>query len=186
MTTIFVVEDSPTQSAQIKLLLEEAGFDVKQSGNGLQALEALARGTPDAIVTDLNMPEMDGLELVEQVRGKYPSVPVILMTAFGSEEIAIQALRKGAASYVPKRNLGRDLVNTLDGILLMARAERQQQRLLECLTETESHFVLENDPTLISPLIGHLRENLSRMKLCDGNGVLRVTVALGEAVNNAI
>ena len=54
------------------------------------------------------------------------------------------------------------------------------------MTGTESHFVLENDPTLIPPLIGHLRENLSRMKLCDGNGVLRVTVALGEAVNNAI
>src|SRR5438094_10357522 len=104
MTMIFVVEDSPTQSAQIKLLLDEAGFDAKQSANWLQALKALARGTPDAIVTDLNMPEMDGLELVEQVRGKYPSVPVILMTAFGSEEIAIQALRKGAASYVPKRN----------------------------------------------------------------------------------
>src|SRR6266446_1808798 len=126
MSTIFVVEDSPTQSEQIKMLLEEVGYEVKQSGNGLQALQALERGTPDAIVTDLNMPEMDGLELVEQVRSKYPSIPVILMTAFGSEEIAIQALRKGAASYVPKRNLNRDLEDTLDGILVMARAQRQQ------------------------------------------------------------
>src|SRR3954470_9769296 len=102
MPMVFVVEDSPTQSEQIKILLEEAGFEVKQSGNGVQALQALGPGLPDAIVTDLNMPEMDGLELVEQVRSKYPAVPVILMTAFGSEEIAIQALRKGAASYVPK------------------------------------------------------------------------------------
>src|SRR5437588_10999292 len=105
MQTIFVVEDSPTQSEQIKILLTEAGFEVKQAGNGVQALQALERGTPDAIVTDLNMPEMDGLELVEEVRTRYAAVPVILMTAFGSEEIAIQALRKGAASYVPKRNL---------------------------------------------------------------------------------
>src|SRR5262249_14939891 len=117
---------------------------------------------------------------------RHPLVPVILMTNFGSEEIAIQALKKGAASYVPKRNLARDLAETLEGVLTAARASRLQQRLLECLTRTESHFVLENDSSLIAPLIGHLQDNLGRMKLCDEIGRIRVSIALQEALVNAI
>ena len=53
-------------------------------------------------------------------------------------------------------------------------------------TQTESHFVLENDASLIPPLIGHLQANLVRMKLCDENGLIRVAVALREALVNAI
>ena len=56
---------------------------------------------------------MDGLQLVQAIRSKYPGMPVILMTAHGSEDIAIQALQKGAASYVPKKSLARDLAETL-------------------------------------------------------------------------
>ena len=73
--------------------------------NGREALTRLQEQAPDLVLTDLHMPEMDGLELVVEVRKSCPLVPIILMTAFGSEEIAIQALQKGAASYVPKRNL---------------------------------------------------------------------------------
>src|SRR5262249_46650351 len=138
------------------------------------------------VLTDLLMPDRDGLDLVKEVREKYPFVPVILMTAYGSEEVAIQALRLGAASYVPKRNLAHDLAETLESVLSVAKAGRQQQRLLECLTQTESHFLLDNDPSLIPPLIGHLQENLARMKLCDEIGCIRVSVALQEGLVNAI
>ena len=76
-------------------------------GSGREALAALPARLPDVVLTDLDMPEMNGLELVEAVRRDFPAVPVILMTALGSEEIAVEALQKGAASYVPKRNLRR-------------------------------------------------------------------------------
>src|SRR5262249_17845431 len=128
----------------------------------------------------------DGLELVEQVRRSFPAVPVILMTAHGSEEAAARALKAGAASYVPKRNLAQDLLETVEGILTLTRAAREQQRILECLTQSESHFLLHNDPSLISPLLGYLQDNLMRMQLCDEVGKLRVTVALREALLNAI
>ena len=65
----------------------------------------IAAEKPDIVVSDLQMPEMDGLELVETIRREHPGLPVILMTAHGSEETAIQALRKGATNYVAKRNL---------------------------------------------------------------------------------
>src|SRR5450631_3799643 len=102
MSTVLIVEDSPTQSQAIQLLLEDAGFQVRSAAQGLEALEAMRHTLPDIVATDLEMPQMNGLQLVEAIRRDFPSVPVILMTAHGSEEVAALALRQGAASYVPK------------------------------------------------------------------------------------
>src|SRR5947208_1958229 len=128
---VLVAEDSPTQAEAISFLLEEYGFTVEVAPNGLRALDALKRSVPDVVATDLEMPEMNGLELVEAVRADYPAVPVVLITAHGSETIAATALRKGAASYVPKSNLEADLLPTLANILLVSQAERHHHRALE-------------------------------------------------------
>ena len=110
MATILVVDDSPVDRHLAgKLLEKHAGLTVAYATDGRDALTVMERSAPDLVLTDLQMPEMNGLELVEEIRIHYPTVPVILMTAHGSEEIAIQALRVGAASYVPKRNLAKDL-----------------------------------------------------------------------------
>jgi CheY-like chemotaxis protein len=187
MATILVVDDNPMDRHLAGSLVEKCpGLHAIYASNGKEALAVLTAEPTDLVLTDMLMPEMDGLNLVKEVRDQHPFVPVILMTAFGSEEIAIQALKQGAASYVPKRNLSHDLAETLDNVLAVAKAGRQQQRLLECLTQTESHFLLDNDPALIPPLIGHLQENLARMKLCDEIGRIRVSVALQEALVNAI
>jgi CheY-like chemotaxis protein len=186
MSRILVAEDSATQAQQIQFLLEEAGFEVELAGNGLAALQAIGLRAPDLVLTDLDMPEMNGLELVETLRREHASIPVILMTQFGSEEIAVEALQKGASSYVPKRNLVRDIVSTIDGVLVVANAHRHQDWVLECLTQTESQFILENNQDLIPPLIGHLQQNLRRMRLCDEMGLIHMAVALNEALINAI
>src|SRR6266849_4611353 len=134
MVTVLVVDDSAVDRRRAeKLLGKDDQMTVLAAANGREALDILARTLPDLVLTDMQMPEMDGLQLVEEVRGKYPSVPVILMTAHGSEEIAVTALQKGAASYVPKRNLARDLSETIASVLEVAKGGRGQQRLLESL-----------------------------------------------------
>jgi CheY-like chemotaxis protein len=187
MVKILVVDDGPVDRALAgKLLEKHADWSVAYAEHGRQALASLERDTFDLVVTDLQMPEMNGLELVSEVRTKHPYVPVILMTAHGSEDIALEALRRGAASYVPKQNLARDLGQTVEGVLGVTTAQRGQQRLLECLMRTESQFLFDNDPSLIPPLVAHLRENLVRMGLCDETGLIRVTIALSEALTSAI
>lgn len=187
MPKVLVVDDNPMDRHLAGTLVEKCpGLGATYAANGREALATLQGEGADLVLTDLLMPEMDGLDLVKEIREQHPLVPVVLMTAYGSEEIAIQALKQGAASYVPKRNLAHDLQETLEGVLAAAKSGRQQQRLLECLTQTESHFLLDNDPALIPPLIGHLQENLARMKLCDEIGRIRVSVALQEALVNAI
>jgi len=108
------------------------------------------------------------------------------MTARGSEEIAVQALQKGAASYVAKRNLVEDIVPTLRSVLEAAASSQHQHRVLECLTKTEFRFKLSNDPSLVPLLIGHLREHTGRLKFGDETELIRINMALGEALFNAI
>ena len=133
MANILVVEDSPTQALAIRFQLEAAGFTVEMASQGKEALAGPAKALSDVVLTDLDMPEMNGLELVEAIRRDYPAVPVILMTAQGSEEIAVEALQKGAASYIPKRNMAQHIVDTLDRVISVSHAGRDQLRVIDSL-----------------------------------------------------
>jgi CheY-like chemotaxis protein/anti-sigma regulatory factor (Ser/Thr protein kinase) len=186
MARVLVVEDSPTQASELRFMLEDAGFDVEIAGDGIAALSSLEERLPDLIVTDLQMPRMDGLALVQAVRGRHPSVPVVLITAHGSEEIAARALRSGAASYVPKRYLGQDLAQVVQQIIAMAAPDPEKERVIESLEETQFRFKLTNDESLVAPLIRRLEEVVLEMGLCDQAELIRVAVALREAIVNAI
>jgi len=185
--TVLVVDDSAMDRLLASSLIENlGGWSVQSAENGSEALAALGRQRPDLVLTDLLMPGMDGLELVQAIRANHPLVPVILMTGHGSEDIAIKALKAGAASYVPKKSLARDLEETLDQVMSASKLDRDQRRLVQFQTHLETHFVLENDPTLIPPLVGLLEENLARMNLCEPGGLVLLGVALHEAMSNAI
>lgn len=186
MSTILIAEDTRTQARMIQFMLEAEGFQTEVAANGRLALKAMEQRLPDIVLTDLHMPEMNGLELVVAVRSRFPSIPVVLMTADGSEEIAVQALQKGAASYVPKRHLEDDLVRTLHSLLDATRSDRNQQRLLDCVEQQELHFKIQNDPALVPLLTGYLRQSIAQMQLCDETATIRVGVALQEALLNAM
>jgi CheY-like chemotaxis protein len=194
------IDEGPTRPAAV-LIVDDTLVDRRLAGsivekrmglraayacNGVEAMEAAAIEAPAAVLTDLRMPEMDGLALVEALRERFPLVPVVLMTGHGSEEIALEALRRGAASYVPKRLLPKELSGTLGQVLAASRAGRRRQRLLDCETEAESGFVLESDPDLVPELVARLHEAASRFGLFDENAAMRVDVALHEALLNGI
>jgi CheY-like chemotaxis protein len=185
--TILVVDDSAVDRLVARRLLEKHGaWRVAQAVDGADALEAIARSAPALVLTDLQMPRVDGLSLVEQVRERFPGVPVVLMTGHGSEEIAITALRAGAASYVPKRNLPTDLISTVEQVLAASQTDDRRTRVLGALSERVSRYTLENDPALVSPLVQVLREELVAFGLCDATGATRAGIALEEAILNAV
>lgn len=187
MTAVLVVDDSPVDRRLAGGILEKnPALEVRYATSGQDALAEMARQQPDIVVTDLQMPDLTGLELVERIRAKHPLVPVILMTAHGSEEIAVRALEVGAASYVPKARLATDLEDTVENVMAMARADRRHERLLECLTRSETEFVLDNDPDLIPPLVDLFQQHVARMQLCDETGRIRLGIALEEALLNAL
>jgi CheY-like chemotaxis protein len=185
--TVLVVDDSAMDRHLAGAIVQKlGGWQASFAANGNEALAVLEQQTPDVVLTDMLMPEMDGLQLVQAVRRNYPTVPVILMTAHGSEDIAIQALQKGAASYVPKKSLARDLPETLETVLASSQIKIRERRILERLEFFESQFVLDNDTSLIPPLVSHLEDDLTRLKLCEPSGLVLLGVALHEALTNAI
>jgi CheY-like chemotaxis protein/anti-sigma regulatory factor (Ser/Thr protein kinase) len=187
MPTALIVDDSLVdQRLASGLLKNRADLDIVTAEHGAAALQVMDQRLPDVVLTDLQMPEMDGLQLVREVRKRFPAVPVVLMTAMGSEEIAAEALRAGAAGYVPKRYLSRDLAAVVERTLALTGHAREQRHALECLACVESHFVLDNDPSRIQPLLGYVRQDMSRIIRCDETELMRVRVALDEALTNAI
>jgi CheY-like chemotaxis protein/anti-sigma regulatory factor (Ser/Thr protein kinase) len=185
--TVLIVDDSAVDRHLASAIVQKIpGWQTLVAADGKEALEILQHRAADVVLTDMIMPEMDGLELVRSIRAKHPLVPVILMTAHGSEDLSIQALRNGAASYVPKKSLARDLEDTLDGVLAASQSNRREQLALDCLVQQEMLYRLENDVALVAPLVGHLEHQLERVRLCDPSGLVLVGVALHEALTNAI
>lgn len=187
MPSILIVDDSAVDRCLVGALVsKDPDLAVEYANDGAQAIAAVSRRLPDLVITDLVMPEMNGLELVTAVRRDYPHVPVILMTSQGNEEIAVEALHRGAASYVSKTMLGVKLLETVRGVLAVANRRQSQAQLQRYLEHSARSFTLENDSTLFGPLLAWLQEEAARFNLWDETEQTRVGIALQEALNNAM
>lgn len=185
MATVLIVDDSPVDRRVVGGLLGKSPtLQVEYASDGEEALVRMREVRPNLVVTDLIMPNMDGLELVAAVVKDYPLVPVILMTGKGSEEIAVSALKAGASSYVPKSVLQDLLLDTVENLLAMAHEEQTQVRMMDCMTGCR--FSIQNDVMMISALINYMRRFIRQADLCDETSGIRTCVALEEALNNAL
>ena len=185
MPSVLVVDDSPIDRRLVGGLLGKSpNLQLGYAADGEEALEVMTRSVPNLVVTDLIMPNMDGLELVAEIVESYPMVPVILMTGKGSEEVAVKALKAGAASYVPKAVMAELLLDTVENVLAMAYEEQTQVRLMDCMTGCS--FTLDNDASMVPALVNYLRRFIRKSGLCDETDGIRTCVALEEALNNAL
>lgn len=187
MPIVLVVDDSAVDRRLVGgMLAKVPGLAVQFAADGREALAFIEAERPDLVITDLVMPEMDGLELVSAVVDRYPQIPIILMTGKGSEEIAVAALKAGAASYVPKTALHQFLVETALDILAMTQDRQSSQRLMGCLGTGQFTFTLENDAELIPSLVNYVQNVAISVGLCDDSDCVRVCIALEEALRNAM
>ena len=126
---LLVVEDEPNMMRVLELQLAGAGFTVEKAATAEQALPILERGGIDLVLTDLKLPGMDGLALLERIRGMDSSLPVIMMTAFGTVETAVLAMKAGASDYVLKPFSLDDLMLTIDKVLELHALRSENRRL---------------------------------------------------------
>jgi two-component system NtrC family response regulator len=102
MDTILVVDDESNYLTVMEALLGEAGYEVLTAPSAIEAVKIAAASDLDLVLTDMKMPKMSGIELLDQLRRLYPDLPVIIMTAFGTVEKAVTAMKKGAFDYILK------------------------------------------------------------------------------------
>ncbi len=139
---ILVVDDDQSSRELLSRILGQDGHRVTALADGREAIEALGRGdTPDLVVSDIRMAEADGLQVMDAYRQKAPDTPVILVTAFGTVDGALEAIRRGAADYLSKPY-------DVDAIkLVVARALKQRALALENRTlrrDLRDKYHLEN------------------------------------------
>src|SRR5512138_874163 len=127
MPRVLLVDDEPSVRAALKELVEGRGWEPLVARSAAEALEVVDRA--DAVVTDFSMPEMDGMELLRTLHERDATLPVILLTAHGSERLAVRAIRAGAYEYVPKP-FDVDEMTLALARALEARALRQRDRQL--------------------------------------------------------
>ncbi|HRX81281.1 MAG TPA: response regulator, partial [Pirellulaceae bacterium] len=187
MTTVLIVDDSALDRELAKrILAEDLQLTVETVDNGRAALDRLNAGGIDLVLTDLMMPDINGLQLVTTIRVDHPDTPVILMTGGGTEVVAMNALAQGAASYVPKRMLNEWLLNTAHDVLALQHAQRTHGKLLECFNVVQFELELSNDGALIEPLVEYLQQIVGGMRLFDATETYRLGVGLKEALQNAL
>lgn len=187
MPIILVVDDSEVDRRLMAGLLgADVDWLVSHASNGADALETISYATPDVVVTDLLMPEMDGMELVANLAESFPELPVVLVTGQDDAEIALKALRAGAASFVPKSQLTERLLDTVEQVLGVRDADHKDVRIVDITTNMRYRFTLENDPSLIFPLIDRVQAGMIGMNLCSPAQRLHCGIALEEALINAM
>src|SRR4051794_2000574 len=99
---ILVVDDEQNARTALKALLSEEGFEVYEAKDGEQALELIGQPSPDVVLTDVRMPGMDGITLVKKARDGGADALFVVMTAFASIELAVQAMKAGAENFLVK------------------------------------------------------------------------------------
>jgi DNA-binding NtrC family response regulator len=127
---VLVADDDEIFLEILAETVEETGATVELASDGLVALELLAARDFDILISDLNMPRMDGLTLLKQVRALYPHILSILITGFGSLESAIQALRLGAYDYVQKPFMVEQVGVTIRNAVDRVKAYKERASLL--------------------------------------------------------
>ncbi|MDE3111907.1 MAG: sigma-54-dependent Fis family transcriptional regulator [Chloroflexota bacterium] len=100
--TILVADDDPSIRSLLRQLLQDEGYAVQEAATGVEVVDKVKEASPDLVIMDVRMPELDGIEALSRVKGASPRTAVLIMTAFGSSNAAIRAMELGAFDYVTK------------------------------------------------------------------------------------
>ena len=132
---ILLIDDDESIRKVIGYMLEEAGYAVETVGSADTGLRAFSERRPDLVLSDIKMPKKDGIELLGELKTVDSSVPVIILTAFGTVETAVEAMKRGAADYLTKPIARDELLMTVAKILRLQRLEAENQDLRETLND---------------------------------------------------
>src|SRR5580765_5979421 len=134
-TRILVVDDEVNARTALAELLRDEGYEVEMAADAFKALGKYESFAPDVVVTDLKMPGMDGIELVKKIRSEEDPAAVVVMTAFGAVQTAVDAMRAGAADYLTKPLNFDELLVVLDRVLETERLRRETRQLRQRVRE---------------------------------------------------
>ncbi|MDA8142031.1 MAG: sigma-54 dependent transcriptional regulator [Desulfobacteraceae bacterium] len=129
MDTILIVDDEKNYPLILSAVLQDEGFETLTANSGQEALEVLDHSDVDLVLTDMKMPKMDGIELLQRIKSQNPELPIIMMTAYGTVEKAVEAMQKGAYSYILKPFDNEQMILYVNKALDMYRVVKENRQL---------------------------------------------------------
>jgi len=156
---ILIVDDDRTQAETLARVLELEGLGTEVAFDGHEALERAAKGGLDLVLTDLKMPGMDGLELFRRLAAEHPDTPVVIVTAHGTIETAIEAVREGVADFVQKPVFADELIHRFDKVFKERALRSENAELKRRLLHRDRGDAMLGS----SPVMETLREQIGRV-----------------------
>ena len=179
MSRILVVDDKEMMRDSVTTTISRKGHTVIAAGSGKAALEKLSERAFDAVVTDLQMPEMDGLELLGEIRRVDDQLPVVFMTAYGTVETAVAAMKQGAYDYITKPFSGDELIVAVERAIEHSKLLRENQVLRAAGSPTgRSNNSSEHEMVGDSAAMEDLRRRIER--IADSHGTVLITGESGS------
>ena len=174
---ILIAEDEEITLNNILDTLQDEGYEVTATKNGSDALQRLDKEHFDVLITDIKMPGLSGMELLEKVREAYPAMEVILITGFGSIGSAVEAMRKGAYDYITKPF-------DLDELTLRVRKIMEQRALKKENLALKTYFNMDKKVSIIakSESMKHILETIAGIKDSDINMFLTGETGVGKSL----
>src|SRR2546428_1259735 len=180
---ILVVDDEKAMLLALKGLLSKEGYQVETAANGAEGLRAIETGSFHVVLTDLSMNGVGGMQVLEHARRFDPDLAVIMITAHGSEKIAVQAMKLGAADYVPKPFDNDELRVIVRRVMETVLLRRDHRRLLDQVRDTFGFAQIVGR----SPAMGRLFETIDKIADTDVTVLIRGASGTGkELVANAL
>ncbi len=144
MAQILIIDDHDSMREGLDLLLRRRGHTTHVAENGARGMAVLEETGMDLVITDLKMSEMDGLEVLEAVRGRYPETEVLLITAYGTIETAVRAMKLGATDFLTKPFSSEEFAVKVER-LIKAKEERERLRRENRSLRVENTYLKERD-----------------------------------------
>jgi len=177
-TKVLVVDDKQMMRDSVGAILQQAGYQVVASPDGNSALGMVARHRPAAVVTDLKMPEMDGLELLSRIGAADDNLPVVLMTAYGTVDDAVSAMKQGAFDFIQKPFEGDELLMTVRRAVEHRRLQQENAAL-----RTNARTI-DTVPPLVgkSPVMKSLAQTIQQIARSHGTVLISGESGTGKEV----
>jgi len=181
---VLVVDDQEALRALLARLLEREGFDPVQAEDGAQAVELYKSDPPLVVVSDIMMPRMDGLTLLNEIRRIDRNATVILMTGQGNEDVLLKALRGGASNFFKKPFNVRELIDEIRKVVEFRLEAARSSLFSPLLVEETKRFVMPRADSPFFPIINQI--TLQLPCLMPQEDILNLKIGIEEVITNAI
>lgn len=167
MNRILIIDDDPVLTMLLSGILRKSGFDVLTAGDGTSGLKLTATAKPELVITDYQMPDYTGLEVLDKLKGQYPNLPVILLTAHGDVSLTIKAIQNGAFDFIEKPIDPKEILAAIrNGLQAAERLRDKTAAITPSVRKTlEENLLVGKDPVMREIFKNIGRVSLSRVNV---------------------